>query len=82
VFVRFGGIQKLAGFCNAHLPGRALIFRRLPFITVVFVALGIQWRRSRCPLSRPVRRIGRRSILHWHWGVRRQRGMLIQRWRR
>ena len=62
MFVRFGGVQKLAGFRNAHLPGRALIFRRVLFtITIAFVGpRGSRWRRSRCPL----RRIARRSILH------------------
>ncbi len=40
MFVRFGGVQKLAGFRNAHLPRGSLIFCRLLFIiTVAFVGL-------------------------------------------
>jgi uncharacterized membrane protein len=48
VLIRFRGVQQLAGFLSAHLPGRALIFCRVPFITIIaFVALGglrTRWR--------------------------------------
>jgi hypothetical protein len=41
VFVRFGRVQKLAGFGNTHLPGRALIFcRGLLTVTIAFAGLG------------------------------------------
>jgi hypothetical protein len=43
VFVRFGGVQKLAGFRNAHLPGRALIFCRL----LLVIAIAFVGRRRR-----------------------------------
>ena len=45
MFVRFGGVQQLAGFLGAHLPGRLLALRLHWRLSIRWRAGRLAWRR-------------------------------------